>query len=221
MNIHEFIGLMIGDGCILYNQKNKTYRMEIAGDVKQDQLYFEEISKLVYKLTNKPPWIIIKKEEKGYGLRLILNNKKFVEFLIHKIGLPYGKKTFTIFIPEKFLRWNYAKHILRGIFESDGSLYFSKSKVIKYPSYPRIEIRTSSKKLAFQVFKLLKNRNFKVHIMKTKYNDFKIYLSGEIMLNKWIKEIGFGNINTITKYNLWKKLGYYIPKITLNQRRKL
>ena len=57
--------------------------------------------------------------------------------------------------------------------------------------------------------------------MKTKYNDFKIYLSGEIMLNKWIKEIGFGNINTITKYNLWKKLGYYIPKITLNQRRKL
>ena len=93
--------------------------------------------------------------------------------------------------------------------------------MIDYPSYPRIEIRTSSKNLAFQIFKLLKNKNFKIQFMKTKYKDYKVYLSGEVMLNKWVKEIGFSNINTTSKVNLWRKLGYYIPRITLEQRRKL
>src|SRR3989344_5244255 len=217
MNIYELTGLIIGDGCILYNKRNRTYRLEIAGDVKQDQLYFKEISELIRKLTNKMPWVIIRKNEKGYGLHLILNNKKFVEFLINKIGLPYGKKTFTIVVPNKFLKWRYFKHILRGIFESDGSLYFSKSKVIDYPSYPRIEIRTSSKNLAFQIFKLLKNKNFKVQFMKTKYKDYKVYLNGEVMLNKsvlailipQVKSIYGGNWDIIFLESLWSKEGNF------------
>ena len=53
------------------------------------------------------------------------------------------------------------------------------------------------------------------------FKDYKIYLSGEIMLEKWVKEIGFSNLATITKYDLWKKLGFYIPKITFEERKKL
>ena len=41
------------------------------------------------------------------------------------------------------------------------------------------------------------------------------------MLEKWVKEIGFSNLATITKYDLWKKLGFYIPKITFEERKKL
>ena len=221
MNIYELIGLIIGDGSIYYNPKKSQYRLSISGDVKEDRKYFEDISRFIFQLTSRKPNIVARKMLKGHCLELNTNNKKFVNFLINEMELPKGKKTFTVFIPEKFLNWKYSKHIIRELFESDGSLYFSKSKVIKYPSYPRIEIRTSSKKLANQAFILLKNKDFKVQFMKTKYKDYKIYLSGKEMLDKWVKEIGFSNESTISKHQLWEKLGYYIPRITFEQRKKL
>lgn len=223
----ELIGLIIGDGHIMYQSYNRTYRLTITGDVKEDKEYFEKISNIIFKIINKKPKIkerkiITRGVHTGNSLKLYINHKKFVEYLINELELIYGKdKAFKVIIPLKFLDWCYSKHILRGIFESDGSLYFSKSKVIKYPSYPRLEIRTSSKKLAYQIYEILKKRNYRIQIMKTKYNDFKVYLSGKEMLNKWINEIGFSNINTITKHKLWQKLGFYIPRITVKQRQKV
>ena len=45
-----------------------------------------------------------------------------------------------------------------------------------------------------------------------------IYMSGEKSLNKWIKEIGFSSLKNRTKYLLWKKLGYYMPRTSLPER---
>ena len=223
----ELVGLIIGDGHIMYNSKKRIYRLTISGDVKEDKKYFRKILKTIFEITNRVPKIrerkvIVRGEYKGDSLELYTNHKKFVEYLINELELTYGgDKAFKVIIPTKFLDWNYSKHILKGIFESDGSLYFSRSKVMKYPSYPRLEIRTSSKRLAYQILEILNKRNYNIRIMETKYGDFKVYLSGEEMLNKWLKEVGFSNVNTITKYKLWKKLGYYIPKITARQRRKI
>ncbi|MBS3171559.1 hypothetical protein J4449_03035 [Candidatus Woesearchaeota archaeon] len=221
MNIYELIGLIIGDGYIAYNKKKRYYFLEITGDVLDDTEFFEKISHFLYNLTGKKPIISLRKRETGQFLQMHLNYKSFVEYLINKLDLPFGKKTFLIKIPEKFNTWKELKDILRGIFEADGSLYFSKSKKNKYPTYPRIEFRTSSQALAFQILNILKKQDFNMNIMKTKYKDYKIYLSGEIMLEKWVKEIGFSNLATITKYDLWKKLGFYIPKITFEERKKL
>ncbi len=223
----ELVGLIIGDGHILYNHYKRIYRLTISGDVKEDKKYFEKISNVIFKITNKRPRIrerkvITRGIHKGNSLELYINYKKFVEYLINELELTYGSnKAFKVIIPNKFLNWNYSRYILKGIFESDGSLYFSKSKVIKYPSYPRLEIRTSSRRLAYQIFEVLKKRSYRIQIMKTKYGDFKVYLSGKEMLNKWVSEIGFSNFNTITKYRLWQKLGYYIPRITAEQRQKV
>ncbi len=223
----ELIGLIIGDGHIAYNTDKRIYRLTISGDVKEDKKYFKKISNVIFKITNRRPKIrkrkvIVRGVHKGNSLVLYIDYKKFMEYLINKLELTYGSdKAFKVIIPNKFLNWNYSKYILKGIFESDGSLYFSKSKVIKYPSYPRLEIRTSSRRLAYQIFEILKKRNYRIQIMKTKYNNFKVYLSGEEMLNKWINEIGFSNINTMTKHKLWQKLGYYIPRITAKQRQKV
>jgi DNA-binding transcriptional regulator WhiA len=220
-DLAELIGLIIGDGNILYRYRNRWNRLSIYGDVKQDGKYFEKIKNIIFELTGKMPKIRKRIRKKGLSLEVYFNNKKFVEYLVNDLELDYGNKVFTVSIPEKFLDWKYSKHILRGLFEADGSLYFSKSKVKGPPSYPRLEIRTVSQKLAFQVYNLLKDTGFNVQIMKTKYQDFKIYLSGEKMLERWIQEIGFSNENTISKYLLWKKLGHYIPCITASERKKL
>ena len=131
----------------------------------------------------------------------------------------YGRKAEKVEIPSKYMKWNYCKHIIRGIFESDGCLYFSKSKVFKYPTYPRIEIKTLSKKLANQLFTILKRNNFKVN-KRTNRSDgtTNVYLSGDAMLEKWLNKIGFSSHRNLTKYLLYKKLDYYIPKISYKER---
>ena len=221
-NLFELIGLIIGDGNILYNYKNKWNRISISGDVEQYFRYFEKICDFIEVLSGKRPTIRVRKKlNKGSSLELYLDNKQFVDFLVKDLKLNYGNKTFIVRIPTNFLNWKYSKHILRGIFEADGSLYFSKIKRINYPTYPRVEIRTSSEKLANQIFEILKKNDFCVQFMKTKYSDFKIYLSGEKMLEKWISEIGFSNDNTISKYLFWKKYGFYIPRISFIQRERI
>lgn len=216
----ELVGLIIGDGSIIYNHNGQN-RLSISGDVEEDEIYFEKIGDIIFKLSGKQPKIRTRERLKGQELELYINNKKFVRYLVNNLDLDCGNKTFTVSIPEKFLGRKQSKHILRGLFEADGSLYFSKSKVRGMPSYPRLEIRTVSEKLAVQVWSLLKERKFSVQILQTKNKDFKIYLSGEKMLEMWIREIGFSNENTMTKYLLWKKLGHYIPHITALERKKL
>ena len=222
MNIYELIGIIIGDGHIVYSKRTRSYRLEIYGNSKEDKLFFNEISKFIQNEFNIKPKIVIKKDKKGEGLKLYIDNKKFVERLINELGLPYGNKTFTVKIPKKFLDWIYSKYIIKGIFESDGCLYFSKSKVFKYPTYPRIEIRSSSEELVKQLVNIFKVRSYKIQTLKPKNSKtYKVYLSGSEMLEKWTKEIGFSNIKNKTKYLFWKKHKYYIPRLSLKQRVKV
>ncbi len=89
-----------------------------------------------------------------------------------------------------------------------------------YPSYPRIEIRSSSKKLVKQILVILRQRGFNVNLIPVN-RTAKVYLSGPTMLNKWSREIGFSNNKNLSKIALWKKLGYYIPRTTHLQRLEL
>ena len=222
LNIYELIGIIIGDGYIRYSTKDRVYYLEITGDAKDEQEYFSEISDLIYSITKKKPKIQVKNETKGKSLKLIIYSKEFTEYLINKLSLNYGNKTFTAEIPKKNIDWKYSRHIIRGIFETDGSLYFSKSKNFKYPTYPRIELTTSSKKLASQLEKILKQKAFKIQTRtRTTDKTTRLYLSRESMLEKWNKEIGFSSMKKYSIYLLWKKYGYYIPRMSYKDRMKL
>lgn len=221
MDIYELIGFIIGDGNIYYNSEHGVYRLEMVGNVDEDYDYFNQIESFLLKETGKKPIKFIRKEKNGRSLRIQFNNKNFLHRLI-KMGLPIGRKTFNIKIPNNFLNRRKMFSILRGLFEADGCLYFSKSKVMKYPSYPRLEIRTSSKILVDQIEYFLNGQGFKVYIKKPNSdNTFSIVLSGEEMLSKWIDKIGFVSLKNITKYNLWKSKGFYIPNSPLKERLKM
>ena len=219
MNVYELIGVILGDGYIRYNPTTRIYGLEITGDAKDDQEYFANLSDFIETIAKKKPKLFIRNEVKGRSLRLSIYSKKFAEYLIHGLSIAHHNKTFDGSIPEKFIDWKYSKHIIRGLFETDGSIYFSKSRRINHPSYPRIELVTSSKKLALQMANILKQKDFNIHT-RTRKSDktFRLYLSGSIMLEKWVNEIGFSSMKKFSKYLLWKKYGYYLPKITYAQR---
>lgn len=219
VNIYELIGFIIGDGNIYYNRERGVYRLELAGNAEEDYDYFEQIMSFLIEYTGKKPIMFVRKEKFGKSLRIQFNNKDFVDKLV-LMGLPIGKKTFDIIIPENFIKdeeimWS----VLRGLFEADGCLYFSKSKKHDYPTYPRLEIKSSSVHLVEQVCSFFRKEGFVVYVKKPKSDKtFAILLSGEMMLNKWIEKVGLVSLKNKTKYDLWKSKGFYIPNTALKDR---
>jgi len=219
MNIYEFLGVIIGDGCLLYYPKHRIYGLEITGNATEEKDYYEKISYFITKKFGLVPRIFIRKMPLGQGLKLIVYNKKLADFLLDN-GITTAK-TYNISIPKHLLDREKSKFILRGIFETDGSLYFSKSKTtINKPSYPRLEIKTASLKLANQILTLLRESGFNAHSHQNGSTRV-VYLSGKEMLEKWVKEIGFNSNKNITKYLFWKSRGYYLPRLTLRERQKI
>jgi len=222
MDIYELIGFIMGDGNIYYSKEKRKYRLELCGNVEEDKDYFNQLFGFLLNETGKKPLMFVRNEKNGRSLRIQFNNKRFVEYLIN-LGVFKGKKTFTMFLPDSLLSDGAIMHsILRGLFEADGCLYFSKSKNIEYPSYPRLEIQNSSEVFVKQINAFLNREGFITYVRKGKNRGtFAILISGEKMLEKWRGLIGFVSLKNESKYQFWKAKGFYMPHTPLKDREKL
>ena len=218
INLYEFIGIMIGDGCLLDYPKHNIYGIEITGNATEEVDFYKKIEEFIKSNFDVNVRVHVRKDKTGQSLKLICYSKILANFL-KKQGIKRNK-TYSTQIPSHLLEWKYSKYVIKGIFETDGCIYFSKSKKIAYPTYPRREICTASLQLATQIIKILNTNGFTARSYINK-NTITIYMSGENMLNKWSTEIGWSGLKNQTKYDLWKSLGYYIPKISLPERLKL
>ena len=219
MDFYELFGFAMGDGHIFYNHKYRKYRLELVGNVEGDYDYFEQLKSFLEKVSSKKPQLFIYKNKRGKILKLMIYDKAFVDKLI-ETGLPAGKKTFIVKIPNG-INAEQQTAILRGLLEVDGCLYFSKSKKCKYPTYTRLGIKTSSLVLFTQLKVILKDRGFSPYIRNPSTDrTFAVEISGEEALKKWIREIGFSGLKNRTKYLFWKAKGFYMPRTPLKKRLK-
>jgi len=198
----ELVGIIIGDGCLYFSKKFNKYYIEIVGDPRLDRDYFEYISYLVEKTLNKKPTIAVR----SGGLRLRFYSKEFLEFLIYTLKMPFGKiKGSIIKIPKKLIsnKKEITKKCIRGIADSDGSLFLANKKYRL--DYPVIEIKSISKNLMFQLKFLLEKEGFRLGLRReNRVNCSKVYvlsINGEIMVKKWIEEIGFSSSKHFNKYS--------------------
>ena len=203
----ELIGIIIGDGCL--SNASKRYTIEITGSPKEQEYLENHVRHLLNKFSGKQPKVLLRER----ALRLRIESKIFFTSLIIEIGLIHGRnKAKRIFIPDVILKdgWNHTKYVLRGIVDTDGSVFTSDKP--GSPDYPSIEITTISKKLASQLFRILKMRGFRVTVRnyKPKHGErtFKVGLNGYKMIEKWNKEIGFSNSKNISKCEtILKRMG--------------
>lgn len=217
MNVYELLGFFIGDGHIFYSKYHRKYKLEFNGNVEEDYDYFVQIYNFLKTKSDNLPRMFTWYSGNGKVLRLELYDKIFIEKLM-SLGFLRGKKTFTIEIP-KSVRGKKLVSLVRGLFEADGCLYFSRSKIGKYPSYPRIEIKTSSKILLSQLKAFFISFGFNYYTRKsTSDRTPAIGVSGVINLEKWRRLIGFVSLKNKTKYGFWKTKGFYIPHIPLKKR---
>ena len=183
--ISELVGAIIGDG----NIWAKKYEIVITGDKTKDSSYFEYLTGLIKRNFGYSPHI---RYREG-ALRLVVRSKQIFEAL--SCFFPNGKTAKTVKIPENVD--DYA--VLRGIFDTDGSIFFSKKPGIC--EYPAIEITTISKTLAGQLLELLQKLEFRPTIRSSKEinETFKIALNGRRQTEMWLERIGSSNKTKLEK----------------------
>ena len=128
----------------------------------------------------------------------ILSKYLFI-LLLKRFKIPLGKKCYSVMIPEEVLE-DKEKFIrtVRGIFDTDGCVFFDKRKSYKTP-YVRIVLQLSNKILIKQIVSFLNslgiNNRYHEVIRKNKHkNDaYCIQINGVKNVKDYLNQIGFSN----------------------------
>lgn len=201
----ELVGAILGDGDIWTDGSRS--RIEMTGNPYLDKEYFKHLASLEENIFGKKPSDIV---VRSGALRLYLRHKPAF-LVLRDLGLHIGKgKALNAMIPKQIMEkgWKYVRNVIRGVADTDGTVFFSK-KTYTEAIYPTLEISTISTFLATQINDQLQSQGFRVRTRVFQkgqyYPEHKVALYGHEMLMKWINEIGFSNsrhINKLISHNL-------------------
>jgi hypothetical protein len=225
----ELFGMFLGDGCF---SKNKRYcELTIAGDISEEREYHESY---VIPLFNKEfcnsNYAVKGKAYPKVGVYgFYCFKQEIVESFASLFSIKPGSKE-NISIPKTILNNKiYLRRVLRGLFDTDGSICFEKnySMVKSTNKVPRIYINLTSLFLVKQAYKGLQNLGFHPKLSgpyKLRPNEkplmkIKIYRKADV--TRWLTEIGFRNPKHLTKIEVWKRFGFCPPQTNISQRRQI
>ncbi len=187
LELCEFVGAFIGDG---YIDRQKT--LGISGDSLLDNSYHHYLARNGETLFGIMPRFYISKVKRGIYTKF--NSQNLVKLFNERFGFPLGDKTCAVRIPQEILSADEAFlfRTVRGIFDTDGCVFFDKRKAYTKP-YPRITLEIKSRNLAEQLVQIL-GRHFSVrHKFGTKRGSCIVEIYGHSQLEKWMSLIGFSN----------------------------
>ncbi|MBA7698010.1 hypothetical protein ES703_106684 [subsurface metagenome] len=199
--LSEVIGIILGDGHVSEFKKDKKvrcYSIRIAGNAKTDRDYLINYIPLLFKkvFNEKGKVHFSKRSKVGY---FTIYGKNFVEF-IKTQGIKSGNKKKNKQGLPKWVRENkkYLLKCIRGLIDTDGSIhYISNTNLnlrISYTSHiPNLlkDVREALISLGFNPSKVIRER--------------QIFLSRKEDINKYVKEIGFGNQKNLNRLKILGK----------------
>ena len=191
--IAEFIGIMLGDGSIgIYNTKagnkiKKHYVIKVSLD-SRNRNYQSYIYKLMKEVLNVEPRVYFKKKENAVDICTFRKEK--IDYILNNLGLKISPKWNKMEIPEKYTQGKLALFVLRGLFDTDGSVTIFKNNGI---IYPRLELRICPSPVKNQIVDILKENNIRFTIQKLDKGKIKIRISGRKELKNWFDKIGSSN----------------------------
>jgi len=130
-NVAELIGAIAGDGYIY--RKNKKYRIGFTGHPVTDLGYFEYLKQLIKQEWNKDGKII----NRGNRIDIVINSKNACLFLTEELKIRYGEDKSLKFVMPDLIKNNedLAKAFIRGVFDTDGTVFAVKKPGIDIPSH--------------------------------------------------------------------------------------
>lgn len=229
----EICGIHAGDGYL--RNDGEHVELDISGHIQEDKDYYNKhVAPLFNKVLEVVPILREFPARGTYGF--VIGKRKIVRYFHNFLGFPYGKKARTVRVPQIIMQLRdrrIYKRFMRGIFDTDGCLTFQKryGAYVEFKRfhnvYPRIILSTVSEGLMVDLHKMLDFLN--IHHWIQTYSPsnenwarvFRIWIRGEGVLEEWVKEIGFKNPVQVTRYAVWKKLGFCPPNTTLEERMKI
>ncbi|MDP3733965.1 MAG: LAGLIDADG family homing endonuclease [Nanoarchaeota archaeon] len=203
-NVAELVGIILGDGHL----HTKQYLITIVGGLEDLNYYEKRVIPLFQSLFCKIPTLRKRNDSNAYYL--MIYSKDIFNFLLNDIGMRRGIKKESSVPDIIFSDKNLMRAFVRGLFDTDGCLKFSKQgRNINY--YPRVQIALRKSPLANQLADLFKILDFPYGSWtESRFSGIVFYqISGKKNTERWFKEISPQNEVHTTKYEFWKKLGYY------------
>ena len=185
----ELVGILLGDGSIsIYTSKKYStyYRVKVTFH-KEDKAYLAYVRGLMNKLLGFQPSVVIRKKENTSDL--ILCRKQVVEELL-ALGLQKSPKWNRARVPLAFMTKDLGKFVLKGYFDTDGSVVIANNNGIVYP---RLEMKICPSPMQKQLIELLKLYGFEPGVYALDKHKVRVQMNGKKPLFKWVKEIGFSN----------------------------
>lgn len=176
----EFLGVLLGDGSI----SKTNYCIEISLNKESDRLYVEYVNDLIFNLFRILPRKIFVKNRKLIKLRIY--SKELFNF-IKTLNMPVGKETKKI--PDWVSNYkNLMADMLRGLFDTDGSLYFSSRRcILNFSCYSSI--------MRKQIDSYL--NTFGIPVSRTGNN---INVSSLWKIKRFMEIIGSSNVKNVIKF---------------------
>lgn len=200
--VAEILGAFTGDGWI----ENRGGAMYICGHSVDDKAYYDNyLGPLVSKwFTSVNP----KKFEYWHVYGISIYKKDIIAKMLD-IGFQKGKKCYTAMIPDWIKNGDISLQIafLRGLFDTDGCVWFEKTKVNKILQ-PRLSIISCSEKLIKECGVILARLEVKceirrrLNISQTRNNNpySELRIRTKDNLKKWFEIIGTNNKKHRRKY---------------------
>ena len=205
----ELFGILCGDGSLI--NRGRIHRVSISLNLTEDMHYSNYVNNLIKILFNIDS---IMNYREDHRIEMLINSKTIVDFLLSE-GLTSSPKDFKLKVPAWIAENNsFMTSFIRGLADTDGSLFFAKRGTYSKNEYPVIEIKLHNNKCFIEsLSKYLKSIGFNVY-----QTDIKVQINGKRGLFLWRKSIGFSNLNQISRYLVWERFGYCPSKTTLSER---
>jgi len=195
-DLAELVGILLGDGSLSLKKNNpkSINRLKISFNSRDDREYIYYVRELLKNLFKVDPILKFRKNENTADLFIF--KKEIIEYLVNIAGLKLSPKWNRALIPSKFTKNKLNLLVLRGYFDTDGSLVITNNNGT---IYPRLEMKICPSPMQEQFIKILKEYDFKFGSYSIGKGEVRIQLNGKAQLEKWSKLVGFSNQKHLEK----------------------
>jgi hypothetical protein len=184
----EFVGIMLGDGCLSHN------RIQITLD-SRNTCYINYVSSLLHKLFDVNVVTSFRKGENTCDVRVF--NKSLICTLTNEKGLVLSPKWGRAKVPSYLFETDLILDVLRGYFDTDGCVTITNNNGTLYP---RIEMKVCPSPMQNQLIEGLERYGFRFGVYQIGKGQVRIQLNGKTQLYKWFKLIGSKNVSKIERF---------------------
>lgn len=201
--LSEISGAFAGDGSLYKNGKSFTF--EIRGAPDELQYYQDILKPKLEKIFGFSLKIIKRCYVGGYVIGLRTSKRIAYETFHEKLGFPVGEKSTIVEVPKMIIddKRNWIPY-LRGLFDTDGSIYLRHTGWFKFKSgerkrysHPVVEFSTSSEKHKERINFMLRTLGFNCWMEKT-----KVRLGGKSTVDTFFRLIKPNNNKHKNRYKL-------------------